>query len=468
MASTKTEEAAALESVQEPAIHLLQTQKDYLQDKARFKSGMFTRQGGKTFVGTLEVVDDVYEAEARRRRSPWVILSRSQRQSEIAMREGVFRHAKAYGIALKSLAHEEIEFYDEDNIKRKAFELIFPRGNFIVAVPASPDTVRGYSANMLFDEFAIHKNSREIWAAAFPIINRGYKARAISSPKGKNNKFYEIMTDKDGVWSRHIMNIYQAIAQGAPLDAVALKKALRDDDAWMQEYELEWLDDASSWLDYDLINSVENDHAGIPANYEGGPCFVGVDIARRSDNFVIWVDELVGDVLWNREMIVKKRISFAEMDRLQDDVDRRYRVVRHCMDQTGMGEKPVEDAKHRYGENRVEGVLLTNTNKQHLANLIKQNLQDRKSRIPMGDDDLRADFHAVRKLITPTGAPRFDADSDANGHADRFWAKSLACLAASGGQEKYEYTPASNSASRWDGPGRDDDEGHYASASGGW
>lgn len=425
MASTKTPESA---------VHLLQTQKDYLRDQSRFKAAMFTRQGGKTFVGTLEVVDDVFVAQARERRSPWVILSRSERQSEIAMREGVHRHLAAYGIALKALGQNEVEFYDEDKIKRKALELIFPgtAGNFIAAVPASPDTVRGYSANMLFDEFAIHKDAREIWKSAYPIITRGYKARVISSPKGVGNKFHEIMTDKSGTWSRHVMDIYQAIAQGAPLNAAELKAGLNDDDAWAQEYELQWLDEASAWLSYDLIGSVENDHAGIPGKYQGGPCFVGVDIATRSDNFVIWVDELIGDVLWCREVMVKKRISFSEMDALQDEVEQRYKVMRYCMDQTGMGEKPVEDAKKRYGEYRVEGVLFTGPNKLQMATLVKQSFEDRKSRIPMGDAKLRSDLHAVRKITSPTGAPRFDAESDANGHADRFWAKSLACLAAHG------------------------------------
>ncbi len=195
---------------------------------------------------------------------------------------------------------------------------------------------------------------------------------------------------------------------------------------------LEWLDEASSWLSYDLINSVEHDHAGNPDHYTGGPCYVGVDIATRSDNFVIWVDELVGDVLWTREVIVRKRISFTEMDALQDDVNQRYNVLRYCMDQTGMGEKPVEDAKKRYGMHRVEGVLFSSPSKLQLATLIKQSFEDKKSRIPMADEKLRSDLHKVRKIPSPTGAPRFDADSDANGHADRFWAKALACLAAHG------------------------------------
>lgn len=404
----------------------------WLRDKARFKLGRFARQTGKTFTTTLEIVDDVHEAEILKKRSPWVILSRGERQANEAMEEGIMRHNAAYGAALR-VAREDTDFYDEDSgIRRRALQLIYPGGNKISALPANPDTARGFSANVFLDEFAFHKDSRKIWTALFPVISAGWRLRVTSTPNGKNNKFYDLSTSVDGGWSQHVVDIYQAILDGLPRDADELRRALMDDDAWAQEFELQWLDEATSWLSYDLINSVEHDHAGIPDHYTGGPCYVGVDIATRSDNFVIWVDELVGDVLWNRELIVRKRISFAEMDALQDDVERRYRVLRYCMDQTGMGEKPVEDAKRRYGTHRVEGVLFTGPNKLQLATLIKQSFEDRKSRIPQADDKLRGDLHRVRKIPSPTGAPRFDADSDANGHADRFWAKALACLAAHG------------------------------------
>lgn len=420
----------------------------WIRDKSRFKLGRFARQTGKTFTTTLEIVDDVHEAEILKRRAPWVILSRGERQAQEAMEEGIMRHNAAYGAALK-VAREDTDFYDEESgIKRRALQLIYPSGNKITALPANPDTARGFSANVFLDEFAFHKDSRKIWTALFPVISAGWKLRVTSTPNGKGNKFYDLATATTGGWSQHVVDIHQAIAAGLPRDADELKAALMDDDAWNQEFLLEWLDEASAWLSFDLINSVEHDHAGVPEFYTGGPCYVGVDIARRSDNFVIWVDELVGDVLWNRETIVRKRISFSEMDALQDDVEARYKVVRYCMDQTGMGEKPVEDAKKRYGEHRVEGVLFTGPNKLQLATLIKQSFEDRKSRIPQADDPLRLDLHKVRKISSPTGAPRFDADSDANGHADRFWAKALSCLAAHGSLGPVHTASRARSSSR--------------------
>ena len=44
----------------------------------------------------------------------------------------------------------------------------------------------------------------------------------------------------------------------------------------------------------------------------------------------------------------------------------------------------------------------------------------------------RADLHKLKKVTGATGVPRFVADSDSNGHADRTWACFLAQHAAAG------------------------------------
>ena len=313
----------------------------------------------------------------------------------------------------------------------KALEVAFPNGSRITALPANPDTARGFSANVILDEFAFHAKSRDIWAALFPVISKGrQKLRVISTPNGKGNKFYELMTAEGSVWSRHHVDIHEAVRQCLDRDVDMLRAGMADPDAWAQEYELKWLDEASAWLDYDLIASVEHPDAGKPGGYQGGMVFVGVDIAARNDLFVIWVAELVGDVLWTREVIARRRISFAEQDALLDDVFRRYRVVRCAIDQTGMGEKPVEDARRRHGETRVEGVLFSAAAKLDLATALKERMQDRRLRIPEGDPVLRADLHAIRSQVGLTGQRRLIADGDTDGHADRFWAAALVAGAA--------------------------------------
>lgn len=415
-----------------PALLLYAYQQAWVNDDSRFKIGMMSRQCGKTFTSTLEIVLDCLKAEARGRSERWVILSRGERQAREAMQEGVKRHLQAMQAAFKELD------YDYDASIR-ALEVGLPGGSRITALPANPDTARGFSANVLLDEFAFHQDSRAIWKALFPVISKpGLKLRVISTPNGKGNKFYELMSGQDDGWSRHTTDIYQAVADGLPRDIEELKRGAGDPDLWAQEFELQWLDAASAWLDYDLIDACEHTDAGDPDRYGGGACYVGVDIAARNDLFVIWVIEQVGDVYWTREVIARRRISFREQDDLLDDVFRRYRVLRCCMDQTGMGEKPVEDAQRRHGEFRVEGVLFTSANKLTLATTGKDRFEDRRIRVPVSPE-IRADLHKLQKVTGPTGVPRFVADSDSAGHADRAWACFLALNAAGDGPEIIDY-----------------------------
>ena len=418
-----------------PALPLYPYQRRWVNDEARFKIAMFARQCGKTFTSTLELALDCARAEALGQRRRWVILSRGERQAREAMNEGVKLHLAALSAGFKA--------YDYDwSPGVKALEVELPGGSKITALPANPDTARGFSANVLLDEFAFHQDSRAIWKALFPVISKpGLKLRVISTPNGKGNKFYDLMTGKDDGWSRHTTDIYQAVADGLPRDVEELRRGAGDDDLWAQEFELKWLDEASAWLTFELITACEHDMAGLPEHYQGGPCFVGVDIASRNDLFVIWVAEQVGDVLWTREIIERRRITFAEQDMLLDAVFRRYRVIRCCMDQTGMGEKPVEDARARHGSSRVQGVLFTAAAKLELATRGKEGFEDRTLRIPAGRADLRADLHKLKKVTGATGVPRFVADSDSNGHADRTWACFLAQQAADGGSVPIDFTP---------------------------
>ena len=386
------------------------------------------------------------------RKARWVILSRGERQAGEMMTEVIKPFTKAYYEVYNTLLKGGAPQFSEGEFRApqdrgpdavyKALEVSFPNGSRITALPANPDTARGFSANVILDEFAFHAKSRDIWAALFPVISRtGLRLRVISTPNGKGNKFYELMTSEDSVWSRHVVDIHEAVRQGLDRDIEALRRAIADEDAWAQEFELKWLDEASAWLDYDLIAAAEHPGAGIPGLYQGGPCFVGVDIAARQDLFVIWVVEAIGDVLWTREVVARRRISFAEQDQLLDEVMRRYHVVRCRIDQTGMGEKPVEDAKRRYGESRIEGVLFSAAVKLGLATDLKQSMQDRKLRIPAGDPVLRSDLHAIKSQVGVTGIRRLVADDDTDGHADRFWAAALATSAGQIAYQPYEYRP---------------------------
>jgi phage FluMu gp28-like protein len=253
----------------------------------------------------------------------------------------------------------------------------------------------------------------------------------ISTPNGKGNLFYEIMTSGGfaDLFSRHIVTIHDAVADGLGRNIAELKRAIADPVAWAQEYECEFVDSATAWLPYELIDGCED--AAAPGEYLGGPCYVGMDIAARGDLTVIAVLEDVAGVLWLRELIEMRGEPFARQLAALDGVMRDYRVIRAALDQTGLGEMPVEEARRRHGAYRVEGVIFSPARKLDLATALRERMEDRRLRIPVGRHDLRADLHSVQRVAGATGAPRLVAEREDGSHADRFWALALATAAAS-------------------------------------
>ena len=155
-----------------------------------------------------------------------------------------------------------------------------------------------------------------------------------------------------------------------------------------------------AWLSWEQIRKVEHAEAGDPKHYAKGRTIIGNDIARRRHLWVAWVLELVGDVAWTREVVELQNESFAAQDDTLDKLVKRYRPTCIAMDQTGMGEKPVEDAQRRYGAQRVEGVLMTPANRLEIAGALKRRVEDVNIRVPKSTA-IRQDLHAVRRAAGP-------------------------------------------------------------------
>ena len=64
----------------------------------------------------------------------------------------------------------------------------------IKVLAANPRTARGFSGDLILDEFAFHEDSLAIWDAAEPILssNPEFLCRIASTGNGKHNMFYRI------------------------------------------------------------------------------------------------------------------------------------------------------------------------------------------------------------------------------------------------------------------------------------
>ena len=120
--------------------------------------------------------------------------------------------------------------------------------------------------------------------------------RVIITPNGKGNKFYELRAGKNDGWSHHVADIYQCVADGLPRDIDELRLGAGDEDLWAQEFELKWLDEASSWLE--IVSSLAEVDNSI-LRKRGGGC---LDIYKEVLN-----DDEVKSVFTQRQNSVISR-----------------------------------------------------------------------------------------------------------------------------------------------------------------
>lgn len=304
---------------------LLPYQARWVADESRFKAGIWSRQSGKDFSTAAEAVRDAM----LRAKTTWMIAAPSERQAMESLAK-CKEWAEAFSLAL---AAEEIERQDGPNTLLKSGSITFANGSRILAVPGRPDTVRGFSANLVLTEFAFFEDPDATWRAVLPSITnplRGgeKKVRLITTPNGKTGRgarTYKIISDnllqpvegRKQHWSCHVVTIAKAVEDGLPIDIDELRESLDDPIGWAQEYMCEFLDSSNVLLPYDLLATAESASATVscdPAIYLGGKLDLrlGIDFGRSNDPTVCWTLERVGDVLVTREVLVLRNMSVPD------------------------------------------------------------------------------------------------------------------------------------------------------------
>lgn len=347
-----------------------------------------------------------------------------------------------------------------------AFRLPLASGKEIVAMTSAPRAFRSRGRpgdRAVVDEAAFVDDLSEVLKAAMAFRIWGGAVHVMSTHNGEASAFNSLVGDireKRRPGSLHTVTFAAAVREGLGrrrFEATGREWTEEAEAAWILETRAEYgsaaaeeLDCVPStgvgWLAWAEIRAAEDPAAGIPERFGGQRTVIGWDVARRRHLSVLWVIELVGGVAWTREAVELQGQPFADQDAALDRLVDRYRPGRIAIDQTGMGERVVEDAQRRHGRHRVEGVLMTGPTRLEAATALKRRFEDGAIRIP-ASDAIRRDLRAVKRVAGPTGAPRLVADeAGTDGHADRFWALALACAAAETEPAVYEFHRINNHA----------------------
>lgn len=423
-----------------PRALLLPYQRAWADDAARWKLGLMARQVGKDFSSGEEGVRDCYVHERAKEKTNWLIAAPSERQSLESL-EKWKEWVEAYKLAISDI---QVEREGGSETLLKSSTIHFPNGSRIIAVPGKPDTVRGFSANLLLTEFAFFEDPDRTWRAILPSITnplRGgeKKVRLISTPNGQGNKFHDLWQKNyqkpDSKWSCHRVTIHDAVQQGLPINIDELREAIDDPEGWAQEFECEFLDASGVLLPYELIALCESVEASAvaPSDYWESasqfPVDIGIDFARTRDLTVAWSAETVADLHITKEVLQLQGMSTPD----QVDILRpRLRKARRAaVDYTGpgvgFGDYLVKEfgewdpEHHRFG--KILLVKATNESNVRMFSRLRIDFERRNHRIPISRA-IRESLHSVYRVATKTSVS-YRAPHTPTGHADECYALAL-------------------------------------------
>jgi len=380
----------------------------------------------------------VFKRCLRRPQHTVIFLSRSERQSlELA------RKTKALIDAYEGIAAQLTENRQFQLTERGQHQITFSNGSRIIVLAANPDTARGYTGDIVLDEFAFHQDADKIFQSAYGRLTQpGLCLRVLSTPNGAQGKFFELARqlgldsgfcpphqpsrNEGSEWSDHWCDIHLAVEEGFPIN-IAQVRAGCDEDTWLQEYCCQFVAGGAQWIPWDLF--VANTHPEASAQDEptGSGLYAGWDIARNRDLSVVWFVERIGDVTWTRGVLVMAKMPTPDQTARVSEI--MPRVHRLCVDKTGMG-LPIFETMDRLFPGKVEGISFTQQTKEAMATTAKRKMEELRCRLP-NDQAIWQSFRSVRKTSTSLGQIRFDAaHDDKYGHADHWWAFCLAEAAA--------------------------------------
>jgi len=438
-----------------PDALFLPYQERWIKDTSRLKLMEKARQIGLSWSTAYPTVERTAKAGAKW--DQWV-SSRDEIQARLFL-DDCKMWAKVFQLAAEDLGEVVIDAAK----KLTAHALRFATQRCIYSMSSNPDAQAGKRGGRVLDEFALLLDPRKMWSIAYPGLTWGGLLEVISTHRGSRNFFNELIREvKEKNNPKHIslhrVTLQDALDQGflyklqqaLPADAEQqamdekeyfdfIKAGCADEESFLQEYMCIPGDDDAAFLEYDLIASCEypqSERWQILSPEDARPSqrlFGGLDIGRKRDLTVLWILELLGDVLYTRAVITLKNMRKSDQEKvLWPWISK---LERTDVDYTGLGIGWGDDLQDKFGEYKIELITFSPKIKEELAYPVRGAMEDNKMRIPY-DPDTRSDLRSVTKQATSAGNIRFTAERTEDGHADRFWALALAKHAAS--QEAYE------------------------------
>lgn len=241
---------------------------------------------------------------------------------------------------IKTFFNSMPEFMRVDLEVNKETQIQLANGTVIYSLPANADTCRGFTGDVFLDEYGVQtrKDGDELWEALLPCIAKGYNMVTVSTPKGKQNMFYDLCNPKKDEEGNIVGVRAKKIIEVPWYEVPHIAKVIEDFRMGMhpkqfsQEFECQFMEDVEhSLFPYDFLmdhvvdqrtdgvrattfNEIDNlsedvvpeflKRRDLTIQYPNG-IYIGWDIALTGDGSVVTVFGVTKEDIW--EMIAYKK-----------------------------------------------------------------------------------------------------------------------------------------------------------------
>ncbi len=350
-------------------------------------------------------------------------------------------------------------------------------GARLLSFPSRPP--RGKARmNVKLDEYAHVQHDRQIYTGTLPVISKGGKLRIGSSTLGASGVFWEVFEEKLRPYPGYnrkktpwwevqafCLNVREARKLAPPMSTEQRVDLFGNDrikaifanmpiEDFQQEYEAEFVDEATAWISWEEIRANQDpDLLCSLATCRGSALTqafdsieqmgtwgrdgkveaafaAGVDVGRTRNTTELFLVGIGTTSQYPLRLAVT--LDNVEFDDQQDVLLRALTslpIVGMLIDRNGLGMNLAENLSKRFPGKAV-GADFTNATKQLWATDAKMLAQQRKTPLPM-DRDIAYQIHSIKRMVTPSKNLTFDTERNEKHHADKFWAWALAVHQAS-------------------------------------
>jgi phage FluMu gp28-like protein len=425
------------------AAYWLATQERWIKSTRRLKLMQKTRRYGGSYANSYAVAEqtsrkgNIFDA--------WI-----GSRDLLAARLGI-NDVKHFSKILNVGCTDRGEIALDDDKKLRAFEVEFANGRYARGLSSSPDAFAGKQGRITLDEFALHKDPRQLYGIVQPGIMRGGSLGIISTHRGTGNFFNELVKEitqkgnpkkfelftitieqavKEGLW----LKIQQTLEDNQVEDErlgwsddeflQSLRAECATDEMWLQEYMCQPCDDNSALLTWEEIINASRTEAELKELLKevplSAPRFIGMDIGRRNHPSVIWQWVRYKGLMIEEEVEPLHNMPFAMQEEALFKRLHRLPVVSCQLDATGLGMQMAENAVKAY-PGKVTPVTFNQRIKVEMAVKSKRKFQD--GIVRMRDDTKRQyELYSIKQKAGAADSIVITSEAGmSEGHSDYAW-----------------------------------------------